>query len=282
MAEENKTQIHKVETLSADMVKVLQNPGEGLIKDIIRQEEAHEEEKKNFSPETGKNKWMVAGSAVLVLAAIVGLFLYFFNKDALVLDVKPQFSPLIYTDESVILPVDNMKKDQIAEVVRARLAISEVEEDGVEGVYLTVNKNAVGLRKFVDLIGGTLTASKNEFFDDNFLLGVVNRDTTDLFMLFKIRSHTDVFETMRDWEYKMFSDLHGFFGVPIAPETSYLLTKDFVDAIVQNQNARVLYDKDGGIVMAYIYGDDNSLIITNTESAAREVIIRLASSRVKK
>ena len=225
---------------------------------------------------------MVAGSALLVLAAMVGLFLYFFNKDALVLDVKPQFSPLIYTDESVILPVDNMKKDQIVEAVRTRLATSEVKEDGVEGVYLTVNKNAVGLRKFVDLIDGTLAASKNEFFDDNFLIGLVNRNTTDLFMLFKIRSHTDVFETMRDWEYKMFSDLHGFFGVPISPETGYLLTKDFVDGIVQNQNARVLYDKDGGIVMAYIYGDDNSLIITNTESAAREVIIRLASSRVKK
>lgn len=282
MAEENKTPIHKVDTLSEDMVKVLSNPGEGLIKDIIHQEEVHEEEKKNFSPETSKNKWMVLGSVAMVVIAMAGLFFYFINKESLVLSVKPQFSPLIYTDESVIVPVDDLKKDQIAESVVARATLSEVKEDGVEGIYLTDEKNAVGFQKFIDLINGTLVFDKNNFFEDNFLIGLVNRETTDLFILIKIRSHTDVFEAMRAWEYKMFSDLHGFFGVAIAPETGYLLTKDFEDGIVQNQNARVLYDKEGKIVMAYIYGDDNSLIITNTESAAREVIIRLASSRIKK
>lgn len=274
--------INKVETLSKDMVEVLSHPGEGLIKDIIHQEEAHEEEKKNFSPETSKNKWMVGLSVALVLIALVGLFFYFINKESLVVSVKTQFSPLIYTDESVIVPVDDLKKDQIAENVIARLSLSEVKEEGVEGIYLTEDKNAVGFQRFIDLINGTLVFDKNNFFEDNFLIGLVNRETKDLFILIKIRSHTDVFDAMRNWEHKMFSDVHGFFGVAITPETGYLLTRDFEDGIVQNQNARILYDKEGKIVMAYIYGDDNSLIITNTESAAREVIIRLASSRIKK
>lgn len=274
--------VNKVETLSKDMVKVLSNPGQGLIKDIIHQEEAHEEEKMNFSPETSKNKWMVAGSIIFVLITLGGLSYFFLNQENLVVSVKPQFSPLIYTDESVFLPIDELNKNQIVAEVVERITLSEIKESAVEGIYLTENKEIIGFRKFIDLIDGTLVFDRNNFFDDNFLIGLVNRKSTDLFILAKIRSHTDVFSAMREWEYKMFSDLHGFFGVPINADTSYLLTKDFEDGIVQNQNARVLYDKDGGIVMAYVYGDANSLIIINTESAAREVINRLAGSRIKK
>ena len=58
--------------------------------------------------------------------------------------------------------------------------------------------------------------------------------------------------------------------------------KDFEDGIVQNQNARILYDAEKKIVMMYIFADENSVIITGTESAAREIMLRLASSRVKK
>lgn len=264
------------------MVKVLSHPEGGQIRDIIHQEEAHEEEKKNFSPESTKNKWMMIGSFLLLVVAFVGLSLFFLNKEALVLEVRPQFVPLIYTDESAFLPIDELKKENIAKSFFDRLATTEVKESGVEGFYFTEDKKVIGLRRFMDAISGTLKFDKENFIEDNFLTGLVNKDTVDPFILIKIRSHTDVFLSLRAWEEKMFSDLHGFFGIPINPKTSYLLTKDFEDGIIQNQNARILYDKEGGIVMAYIYGDNNSLIITNTESAAREVIMRLASSRIKK
>jgi hypothetical protein len=34
--------------------------------------------------------------------------------------------------------------------------------------------------------------------------------------------------------------------------------------------------------MMYIFADDDSVIITNTEDAAKEIMLRLAASRVKK
>ena len=93
----------------------------------------------------------------------------------------------------------------------------------------------------------------------------------------------------------MFSDLHGFFGVDISPETSYLLTKNFEDGIVGNKNARILYrtseEGEGSapsslptankIVMMYVFADDTSVVIANTDKAAREIMLRLAGSDTK-
>ena len=90
----------------------------------------------------------------------------------------------------------------------------------------------------------------------------------------------------------MFSDLHGFFGVDISPETNYLLTKNFDDGIVGNKNARVLYrtseEGEGSapsplpavnkIVVMYVFADETSVVIANTDKAAREVMLRLAGS----
>lgn len=105
---------------------------------------------------------------------------------------------------------------------------------------------------------------------------------TDLFILLKVNSFADVFNQMRIWENKMFTDLHDFFGVDISIDTSYLLTKDFVDGVIQNKNARILYDNTGKIVMMYVYIDDSSVVITNNEETTREVILRVNSSKIKK
>ena len=79
----------------------------------------------------------------------------------------------------------------------------------------------------------------------------------------------------------MLSDLAPFLSVNISRETNYLFTKDFEDGIVNNKNARILYDKNKKAVLMYIFADDNSVIITDTENAAREIMLRLASSKKK-
>ena len=80
----------------------------------------------------------------------------------------------------------------------------------------------------------------------------------------------------------MFFDLHGFFGVEITPETKYLLSKEFENGIIENKNARILYDQDGKIVMMYILANNTSVVFSNTENATHEIVLRLASSEVEK
>ena len=140
----------------------------------------------------------------------------------------------------------------------------------------------------VALISGNFIPTRNvQFVSDNFMLGVVNGETKDFFVLLKMRSITDIFNSMREWEKKIFANLHGFFGIELSPETNYLLTADFEDGIVDNKNARFLYFKENDdgerrVAMMYVFAGDSSVIITGTIESAHEIMLRLAASQIKK
>ena len=220
--------------------------------------------------------------ALFIIFSFSTLFYLIFMRDVATVSVEKQFRPLIFHDTSIFIEVKDFKKEEIAQAVSNKVNTTKVKNKGVEGIYLTSDKKVIGFTKFIELIKGNFILNDIDLVDDNFLLGVVNGATKDFFILLKARSMADIFGTLRAWENKMFFDFYGFFGKEISPETKDLLTANFEDGVVENKNARILYDEDRKIVMMYIFANDTSVIITNTENAAQEIMLRLASSGVKK
>lgn len=272
----------KVETYAGDMAKAIESGEGGIIKKMIHEQEEQEVEKKNMSPESKRNRIFLILSAILIFFSIVAVMFIVFSQHISTVSVAPQFSPIIFTDNAKLLEIGGLDKVQIAQTIQNEVSSLQIKTGGIEGIYPTVNSVPLGLRNFLGLIQTNLDQSKIVFVNDNFLLGALSKDTKDLFFLIKVRSVTDIFDPMRAWEQKMFSDMHKFFGVDITSDTNYLLTKDFTDGFISNKNARILYDKDGKIVLMYVFADDSSVVITNTAEAANEVILRLSSSQVKK
>ncbi len=279
-----------LETYADDMARVLENDTEGLVKKIIHGEEQHEAEKKNLSPESKKNKVFMLVSALLVIFGVAIIAFFLLNKNINTVPVEKQFTPLIFADKTDFdLEISGFKKEEIAQAVLNKISKTEVNIGGVEGVYLKENGQLIGLRRFLSLINSSFAPNKDPFFvSDNFMMGVVNIKEGEVrapgegfFILLKVRSTADIFDALREWEGKMFLDLRGFIGISLSPETSYLLTKNFEDGIVDNKNARVLYDKDGKIVLTYIFADENSVVISNSEKAIHEIVLRLASASKK-
>ena len=278
-----------VQTYAEDMAKIIQDDRGGLIKKIIHEEEKHEMEKKNLSPEAKKNKFFMFASFLVLFLALGILLFFIISKDVPTIPVETQFIPIVFTDKSAFFEVKGFEKDEIIQTVLSEVRGTLVKQGGVEGIYLTEDKKAIGFRRFMELIKGNFfsgNASGSNFLNDNFLLGAVKGETNNnFFILLKVRSIADVFDSLKAWENKMFSDLHKFFGLSLSADTNYLLTADFEDGIVQNKNTRILYSRDNTgeneIMMMYIFADDTSVIITNTESAAREIMFRLASSQIK-
>lgn len=278
-----------VQTYADDMASVLENDTEGLVKKIIHGEEEHELEKKNLSPESKKNKTFMLISFLLIFLALIILSFFFLRKTSNTVSVEPQFTPIIFNDKLSNIEVLGLGKDQIAEAVLNKVNTTEVKTVGLEGLYLSENKQFIGLRRFISIIKSSFVPDVNPLLvSDNFLMGVVNVKAGDVrasgegfFILLKVRSTADIFDALRAWEGKMFLDLHGFLGIALSSDTSYLLTKGFEDGIENNKNARILYDKDGKIALMYVFADENSVIITNSENAVREIMLRLASSQKK-
>lgn len=277
-----------VETYAEDMAKVIGDDTKGLVKKIIHGEEKHQEEKKNLSPESKKNKlFMFIGVLLIILGLTTFSFLLFFRKNNNVVPVTQQLTPLIFNDKSVFVEILGFDSKEIAQTVLNQINATNVKSGGIEGIYLTENQQIIGLRKFLSLIESKFAPDPNPLLiSDNFLMGVVNEGTSlnstnreGFFILLKVRSAADIFGALRAWEGKMFSDLHEFMGIDISEDTDYLLTKSFEDGIVDNKNARLLYDNNGNLVLTYIFADDNSVIITDFQDAAREIILRLSSAQ---
>jgi len=296
-----------VQTYAEDIAEVLKHDKGGLIKKIIRGEAEHEKEKRNLSPESRKNQLFMFIGALLILTSLAILVFFLFQEDDSTVSIEKQFVPIVFIDKSVFIEVNDLTKERIIQTIVNKVRTTEVKNKGVEGIYLTLNKKVIGLRGFITLIRANFEPIENSslgdvFVSDSFLLGVVKSGAEisppvnkDFFILLKMRSVPDIFESLRDWENNMFFDLYKFFGIELSSETKYLLTKDFENSIVENKNARILYEgneeqalvadsqpRDRKIVMMYIFTDDNSVIITDTKDVVREIILRLASSEVKK
>jgi len=289
MEKDNEIKSKFVETYAGDMVEVIENDKEGLIKKVIYGEEENEKEKKNLSPESNENRLFMFISILLTVFAFLILFFFFFKKDSNTIPVAKQFTPLIFNDQSTFLEVSGLNKAEIIQTILSEINITKVKVGGVEGIYLTENKQIIGLRRFLALIQSSFVPGDNTLFvQDDFLLGAVltglkstSSNAGNFFILLKMRETADIFDALRAWEGKMFSDLYNLFGITLSKDTSYLSTKEFQDGIVENKNARILYDQAGNIVMMYIFADDNSVLITDSQPAAHEIILRLASAQKK-
>lgn len=290
MENEDKLKNINVTTYTDEMVKALENDKGGLIKKIIHEEEEHEAERKELSPDSKKNRIFMFVSVLLVGLALTFLvILAFFEEEISTVPVSSQFTSLIFTDKTDFKAIDGLSKEKMMDLIFSQAQNTKVKIGGIEGMYLTEGQKVVGFKKLNTLLKTELTTEQTNLISDNFLLGLFKSglDSTsptkgDLFMLLKVRSFTDIFPVMKTWERKMLYNLCGFWGIKISPETNYLFTKDFEDGIVGNKNARILKDKDGNIVLMYVFINDSSLLITNSELASNEVILRLSSSQIKK
>lgn len=272
-----------IETYAEDMARVIENDQGGLIKKIIQEESAKELEKKSLSPQSRKNKFYIVFSVIFLILAVLFLFFFVYKKDTIsVVPIERQFTPLIFNDKSFFIEINGLTKDKIISSIIKEANDTNLKRGGLEGIYLTNNKEIIGLRQFLGILKSNFLPPDVTLVSDNFLLGLVNGETKDVFILIKARSFTDIFESLKVWENKMLYDLYQFFEVSINSNTSYLFTKNFDDGVVVNKNARVLHDENGQIVLMYVFVDETSIVITNKIEAVREVIFRLASSQLKK
>ncbi|MDP2788664.1 MAG: hypothetical protein Q8O46_01230 [bacterium] len=283
------TKAKGIETYADDMVGAIQAGEEGLVKKIIQEQAQQENIKRSMSSQSAKNKlFMFVGALLLVVAvlALVGLFM--FKKITPSVEVTQQPSPIIFTDKTEFIEVAGEDRREIANSVRALTDATEIGAGKIRDISLTENQKVIGLERFLTLTEGSFPIARTDLIS-NFFIGVLGKNTGvggevggELFFLLKVLSLNDVFVTMRFWEKKMFADLYEFFSIDITPETSYLLTKDFEDGIVENKNARILYNNNHNLVFAYVFLDNKSIVLASTAAPVREVILRLSSGELRK
>lgn len=290
METENNLKNKNVETYLGDMVKVVGDNKDGVVKKLIHGEEEHELEKKESASKSNKDILMfLTGLAMIIAASILLFFLFSFKQRVNISPVITQSGSIIFTDQSVSKPIDGLTKERVAEVVFNQVSNTGVKIGGMEAIYLTENNIKINFARFVSLIKSELDQIHISVIDEDFLIGAMSKENNpsrtefgEFFILLKTLSFDDVFPVMKIWEKNMFRDLSGFLGINVSSSTNYLFTKDWEDSVILNKNARVLKDQAGDIVLMYIFVTDEHVLITNSEMATKEVMIRLTTSQVKR
>ena len=224
---------------------------------------------------------MVGGALLLIIATVILFSLTNFKKKISTVEPTAQFTPIIFTDKSQFIDISGLSKEQIIQTIKNEVANTNIKPGGIEGIYLTLDNQVVGFKQFMELINSSIPPEVLTYTNDNFMLGAWNGETKSLFILMQVNSFTDVFPGMKNWENKMWSDLHNLFGMEVNADTGYLLTKDFEDTVVYNKNARALYDNLGKTVLEYVFADETSIVVIANDSAVNEIMLRLSASKVK-
>ncbi len=280
---ENNEQKKSIKTYAEDLAGAVENAKGGAIKKMIEEQEGIEKQEENLSPESNKNKMLMLLSALFVILAFGVIFFLIKSKGQIPSPVQSdQSAQIIYTDKNQFLKIDDLSKDEIIQSIKNEVSAADVKQGGIEAIYLTENNQVVGFKRFMELIRSNVPPEVLAYTNDNFMIGVWNGETQALFILLQVDSFTDIFPGMKIWENKMFFDLHGLFGTEISTETNYLLSKDFENSVAGNKNARALYDKDGKMILEYVFANETSVIIIAQNEAVKEVMLRLSNmSRLK-
>lgn len=285
-----KPKTKNIETYASDMSEAIMEGGGGVVKDIIHAQEAEEEHKKKYSPESTRNQLFTVVGVVFIFAAVgVLLFLKNLDRAGQGVEVSPGFVPLIFTEQSEFVPIDGLSKDQLEESVRLRAETLEISPDSVASVYLAEDKKVIGFGQFLERIGADFPSAGKEMVQVNFFIGVLggessgeNPESSEVFFILKTRSFVDIFPVLREWEKKMFYDLYGFFHKSDDFRIPALTQSLFEDGFVLNKNARFLYDETGTSALIYVFADENSVVISASREAAEEALRRLSAGEIRK
>lgn len=291
METENKIKNNSVKTYTEDMTKALEGDKGSLIRKIIEEEEKHEDKNRYIYLKSKRNRIFMFSSILFIFLSIgILVFSMFLKKEDNLVSIASQYKSLIFTDKTDFMSLDGLSKEKIEEAVYFRTINTEVKKGGIEALYLTENKQVIGLRRLANLLKIEIPEEYTNIIKDNILIGVMNNgtdlssglDKKGFFTILSVNSLSDAFQFFKAWERKMLYDFYGFLGLELSSDTNYLFTKDFEDGIVNNKNARILKDLNGSIILMYVFIDDEHIVLANSEETVGEIILRFASSKIKK
>ena len=262
--------IQTLRTYSSDMADAVRENEISVIK-VALAEKAKREKEEDFrvkSEGTGLQKvLLVIGSIIFIALGLIGSYFLFEKSQQQVASQPAVFD--------------------LAALVKAPLAVAGSPQS-IHALFFTKTigstTNELSLPDFLTALNlsapGALTRSLTAY-----MVGTYNSvDTTQkphLFLMFQTQDYNQAYASMLQWEPTMLGDVAPLFGIDISGDNNSLLRKPFKDILINNNDARVLYDANGNALLYYIFIDKNDFIITDSQEAIREVTIRLQTKNTR-
>lgn len=285
--------IKTIHTYSSDMADAVRQNEVSVIKIALAEQKKHEQEalyKKSEGTSVSKTILFLGG--LIIIAVAVGGIYYLVQKkkaDSVVTEVATNIDTLISYDSQTFIDMTNtVSVTDVAGILQ-----TEVAKGGTAGsikslflTHATTSKQEfLPLEDFLNIIKTTAPSSLTRSLDDSYMVGTYqskdDEATPHLFFLLKTTDYNQSYAGMLAWEKTLLDDFFVIFHIDVSGDRSTLFEKSWKDIIIENKDARILYDTQGNPVLYYLFIDKNTFIITDSQDTIKEVSSRLLAKKIK-
>ena len=234
------------------------------------------------------NKIIVFLSVILILAGIIGIsIVYIMNikKTSPVAQVQ-ELPSLITTEYKDELNVGTIAKDKFINTLGTRINETQVPANNLYNVYLTTGTSSarrlITASEFIAQAKFNMPDIVKRTLLPDFMVGMFSLDKNLPFVILKTSSFENTYAGMLTWETNLEKDFRLLFRLPgyqngggILAELTPTTAKEFNDGVIVNKDIRVLKDEKGQTILLYGIVDKETIIITVSDTAFKEIINRL-------
>jgi hypothetical protein len=286
--------IKTIHTYTSDMADAVRINEASVIKIALAEKEKREQEAiyAEANDTKGSKFMLVFGGIVLIALSIFGW--YFLSKKNEVANTPQQTKKDIeafisYDDKAYIDVTENKNQGDLSKSIKIESDKSG-KAGSIKALFLTENVNKapqlLSLKNLLFLMDTQAPSALVRTLDDQYMIGTYTERSTDgqttestpkthLFLVFKAKDYNQAYAAMLTWEKTMLRDLFVLFNVDLGKDGEALFDKPWGDVLINNQNARILYDRNGKEILYYILTNKNNFIITDNQETIKEVSARL-------
>jgi hypothetical protein len=286
--------IQTLRTYSSDMADAVRENEIYVIKVALAEKTKREKEEQYKVEAEGTSLQkiiLIAGGILLIVGGIAGSYFLIEKNQAKIAAEKPapvQIQTFFSYDTQAFVDATTAGSVfDVAALLKAPLSES-AKPQSIQAVFFTKTTNGkaaqLALPDFLTALNvsapGALTRSLTDY-----LVGTYqSADTTQkphLFLMFQTGDYSQAYASMLQWEQTMLGDLAPLFSIDISGTNNDLLRKPFKDILINNNNARVLYDDNGNALLYYIFVGKDYFIITDSQEAINQITVRLQTKNTK-
>lgn len=262
--------------------------GEGMnMREIIEAEDKKEAERKETEREPKRNFYLLLASVACILVGI-GVVIFFAMNDtpsSVPIEQPQAAGSLIFAETAHIIALAEKDATALREEIASEVIGADVSFRAIEDVRFTFGQSGATYRadskRFLSALDARVSKSLIAALSSPYMFGIYRETGNKPFLIFTTANYPDAFAGMREWEARLFDDLHRPFNIPIGGDNANLFAAQFEDATIANVDVRALRTASGAIALFYGFVGDDTMVIATNEAAFSEVLARLSAQKVQ-
>jgi hypothetical protein len=278
-----------VRTYATDIAEMMRKEKGSIIKIALAEQTRREKFQKKKDPTSTKNVIVVMLGFILIVGGIM-VFIYAIinqNKPVSVVNTNNGILPsLFFTENQVQIDMSNLNKSELFNAIQLQVENKTLVLKTINNLFISYNTTSgqtqVPSTVFVQKLNLNVPDNLFQNLYSQFMLGIYAKEPkNNLFVVFKIKDFNDSFIAMRDWEGTMLSDLVRLFRIDTSSAGKNIFNKNFETVTLGNKEARVIKDSEGNVMLAYIFLNSKTIMITSDTDSVEEVVKRLNLQTLK-